>query len=328
MNVLVTGGAGFIGSHLCDRLVARGDRVTVLDDLSTGRGENLEPALASGRLSFVQGSVLDRDRVRELVSDAELVVHLAAVVGVRLVLEQAERTVQTNVEGTRVVLSAVRRYGSRCLLASSSEVYGRRTSVPFREDDPLLAGATDEARWVYACSKELGERLALAHARRDGLDVHVVRFFNTVGPRQRARYGMVLPNFVRQARAGEPITVFGDGEQRRTFVHVRDSVSACLAWLDVPTPARAAERVFNVGGTEEISIRGLAELVKRVTKSDSSIVHVPYRQAYDAPVQDPQRRVPDLARLAQRTGFRPGVPLEAIVRELSEDAARSTALAG
>lgn len=316
MKILVTGGAGFIGSHLCDRLVARGDRVTILDDLSTGRVENLRAAGASGRLSLVRGSVLERELVDGLVADADLVFHLAAVVGVRLVLESPDRTVETNVEGTRSLLASARRHGVRCLLASSSEVYGKRTDVPFREDDPLLSGTTDEARWVYAGSKELGERLALAHAARGELQVVIVRLFNTVGPRQRSSFGMVLPSFVRQALAGEPITVFGDGRQRRTFVHVGDTVAACLA---LARDEQAYGRVYNVGGTEEISILALAELVKHVTSSASPIVRVPYDEAYGLPVEDPRRRLPDLSRLVAQTGLGSRHGVEAIVRELSRD---------
>jgi len=203
-------------------------------------------------------------------------------------------------------------------VASSSEVYGKRTDVPFREDDPLLIGTTDEARWVYAGSKELGERLALAHSARGELEVVVVRLFNTVGPRQRSSFGMVLPSFVRQALRGAPITVFGDGRQRRTFVHVSDTVSACLA---LTRDDEAYGRVYNVGGTEEISIRALAELVKSATGSPSPIVRVPYDQAYGLPVEDPQRRLPDLTRLVARTGFGPRLGIADIVRELSQDPA-------
>ena len=323
MRVLVTGGAGFIGSHLCEHLHARGDQVVVLDDLSTGRRENLGALLGRPGFAFYQGSVRDAASVDALVAEADAVVHLAAAVGVRLVLEEPVRTLETNVDGTRVVLAAAARRGVPCLLASSSEVYGRSQKLPFREDDPLLIGATSEPRWSYACSKALGEWLALAHARERRLEVVIVRLFNTVGPRQRGRYGMVLPNLVSQALAGEPLTVFGDGRQTRCFLHVHEAVRACAALLLDPG---ARGEVFNVGSTHEVSILELARTVKRVTASGSPIVRMPYREAYGTAVADLRRRVPDVGKLAERIGFRPRIALEEMVRDVARDRRLAAAL--
>jgi UDP-glucose 4-epimerase len=309
MRTLITGGAGFIGSHLAEHLLARGDEVRVVDDLSTGRVENV-PAGAT----LVEGSVLDAGLVRSLVADADLVFHLAAAVGVRLVLEAPVETIETNVEGARVVLDAAARAGVRCVFASSSEVYGKSERLPFREGDPLLLGATSEPRWSYACSKAMGEWLALAHAREHGLPVTIVRFFNVVGPKQRGRYGMVLPNLVRQALAGEELTVFGDGSQTRCFLHVDDAVEAVLA---LAGEERALGGVFNVGGTREISIDALAQLVRRELSSSSRIVHMPYREAYGTSIPDLPRRRPDVTRLRELTGFAPRRTLEDAVRDLA-----------
>jgi len=316
MRLLITGGAGFIGSHLADLALARGDEVVVLDDLSTGRRENLREAERGfgDRLRFERGSVLDQERLFELVAGADLVVHLAAAVGVRLVLEHPVRTLETNVEGTRNVLAAAARHGVRCVLASSSEVYGRSPDLPFREDGALLLGATNEPRWSYACSKALGEWLALAHARESGLEVVLVRFFNVVGPRQRGRYGMVLPNFVRQALACEPITVFGDGRQTRCFLDVSDAVAAVLRLAEEP---RAVGEVFNVGATREVSIEALARLVRSELASFSPIVHMPYREAYGTSMTDLPRRVPDTSKLEAAIGFRPALTLAQSVRRVA-----------
>ncbi len=315
MRLLVTGGAGFIGSHLCERLLARGDEVLALDDLSTGRRSNLEACLSHPRFELVVGSVLDETLVQDLVADAGGVFHLAALVGVRLVLERPTSTIETNVLGTRNVLAAATRSGARVLFASSSEVYGKSERLPSAEDDPLLLGATREPRWSYACSKALGEWMAFAHVREHGLPVLVLRFFNVVGPRQRGSFGMVLPRFVRAAQSGAPLTVHGDGRQTRCFLHVADALDALLGLWDEP---RAWGRVFNVGSEHEVSIQELAERVLEAAASHAPIAHMPYREVYGPEVSDLPRRVPDITRLRQLTGFSPRRGLEEIVCELVE----------
>lgn len=321
-RVLITGGAGFIGSHLAARLLARGTDVDVLDDLSTGREENLAELAAGsapGSLRLHRGSVTDEALVETLASGVDAIFHLAAAVGVRLVFDRPVETMETNVRGVQVVLRAAARHAVPVFFTSSSEVYAKNVRLPFHEDDPLLLGATRERRWSYACSKAMGEWLALAHARSHGLAVWVVRLFNVVGPRQRARYGMVLPNFARQAVAGEPITVFGDGRQTRAFLHVEDAVDACLRLFANPD---AAGRVVNVGSTEEVPIGELARRVQRAAASRSPIVHMPYREAYGVGFEDPRRRLPDVERLEALTGFRPRRSLQAIVDQAVRHARR------
>ena len=321
-RVLVTGGAGFIGSHLVQSLLGSGARVTVLDDLSTGRLSNLRAVLGHPGLDgLIEGSILERDKLAALVERVDLVFHLAAVVGVGLVLEQPVRTLDVNVEGTRNVLAACARGGVGVLFASSSEVYGRSASPPFREEDPLLFGATEEPRWSYAASKAIGEWEAFARSREEGLSALVVRLFNTVGPRQAGAYGMVLPRLVSAAVAGEPLTVFGDGRQTRAFCHVSDVVAA-LKGLGTRLVLAAAEgralapRVYNVGGRREVTIEALARLVKRLAASRSPIVHMPYREAYGVHFEDLRRRLPDTTRLWEEIGWRPEIGLEETVREL------------
>lgn len=311
--MLVTGGAGFIGSHLCESLLARGHEVRCLDDLSTGRAENLEGCRAHARFQFVRGSVLDEALVRAEVARVDGVFHLAAAVGVRLVLEQPSRTLELNVVGTRNVLAAAATCGARVLFASSSEVYGRNEHPPFAEDTALLAGATREPRWSYACSKAMGESLAFAHAREHALPVLVVRFFNVVGPRQRGAYGMVLPRFVHAALVGEALEVYGDGTQTRCFLHVADALEAVLALWEEP---RALGQVVNVGSALEVEIGALAHCVRRAAGSSSPVVHMPYREAYGVELDDFRRRAPDLARLEGLIGPRRPRGLEAIVAEL------------
>jgi UDP-glucose 4-epimerase len=316
MKVLITGGAGFIGSHLSERLLARGSQVVVLDDLSTGSIANIEHLF--GRPGFVHriGSALDVPLVAELVDRCDITIHLAAAVGVRLIVERPVHTIETNVRATEVVLQAAARKRKLVMLASTSEVYGKSTKLPFHEDDDLCLGATVRSRWAYACSKALDEWLALAyHAERD-VPVIITRFFNTVGPRQVGRYGMVLPNFVRQAIAGEPITVFGDGTQARCFGHVRDTTEAVLRLIDAPS---AIGEVFNVGSTEEITMADLAALVKTRVGSHSEIRFIPYAEAYDAGFEDMRRRVPDVEKLANVTGFRFATPLSKIIDDVIDD---------
>lgn len=324
MRVLVTGGAGFIGSHLVERLLARGAEVAALDDLSSGSPANLARCLDDPRFDLIEGSVLDRDLVERASEGRDAVFHLAAAVGVARVLERPSATLETNAVGTSHVLAAATRARARVVLASSSEVYGRSEQLPFRESDPLLLGSTAEPRWAYACSKAIGEWMGFAHAREHGLELVVVRFFNVVGPRQHGRYGMVLPRFVRAAVAGEPITVYGDGRQTRCFLHVADALDALLALSDA---VRAAGTAVNVGSEEEVSIAELALRVKRAAASSSPIVRMPYREAYGTEIADLPRRVPDTRLLRERTGFAPRRDLDSIVRELVrlEQGARAAA---
>jgi UDP-glucose 4-epimerase len=318
MRVLVTGGAGFIGSHLCERLLARGAFVRVLDDLSTGKPENLERCRSHAGFEFREGSILDEGSVRAAARGVEGIFHLAALVGVQLVLERPSATIETNALGTRHVLDAAEAAGARVFLASSSEVYGRSARLPLRDDDPLLLGATREARWSYACSKALGEWLALARARERRLSVTIARFFNVVGPRQSGAHGMVLPRFVAAAVAGRPIPVHGDGSQTRCFLHVQDALEAVLALWDEP---RAHSQVFNVGSERETPILALAELVRAAAGGRSPIERRPYRDVYGNELQDLPRRLPDTSRLRALTGWRPRVALEDLIGELVRDAA-------
>jgi len=316
MKVLVTGGAGFIGSHLSEALVHRGDSVVVLDDLSTGLRENIAPLESGGALRFVEGSCLDPRNVDRLVEESDLVVHLAAAVGVRLIVERPVHTIETNVRATEIVLEAAARRNTPVVIASTSEVYGKSSKVPFMEEDDISLGATSRSRWAYACSKALDEWLALAYAAERNAEVVIVRFFNTVGPRQTGRYGMVLPNFARQALLNEPITVYGDGTQSRCFGHVKDAVEALLRLATAPA---ARGRVFNIGNDEEVSMLELARRVRDAAGSRSEIVLIPYEQAYAAGFEDMPRRVPDLTRLEATCGFRPRTPLATIIQDVLAD---------
>ncbi len=308
---LVTGGAGFIGSHLVEALLSRGDEVVALDDLSTGRRENLAAAEENARFRFVEGSVLDEAVVRDLVSAADRVFHLAAAVGVMLVLERQVRSIETNVGGTENVLRAAAARKTPVLVASSSEVCGKGHGEPFREDDDVALGPTSRFRWSYATSKALDEFLALAWHREAGLPVVAARFFNTVGPRQVGRYGMVVPRFIGQALAGGPITVFGDGSQSRAFAWVGDVVGAAMALLEAPA---ANGLVVNVGTDEEVTILGLAERVRSLVNPAAGIRLVPYSEAYPEGFEDLGRRVPDLSRVRSLIGYRPSLSLDDILR--------------
>ena len=315
MKVLITGGCGFIGSHLAERLLDRGDRVQVLDDLSTGSMENIEHLVGREGFAYRIGSALDVPLVAELVDSADVTVHLAAAVGVKLIVEKPVHTIETNVRATEVVLGAAARKKKLVMVASTSEVYGKSTTFPFREDQDLQLGPTTHSRWAYACSKALDEWLALAYLREQGVPVIVTRFFNTVGPRQTGQYGMVIPNFVKQALSGRPITVFGDGTQSRSFTYVGDVVRALLALVEHPG---AVGQVFNIGNGEEISIRGLAEKIKAMTGSASEIVTIPYDQAYEAGFEDMPRRVPDITKINALVGYRPTVDLDEILAKVIE----------
>jgi UDP-glucose 4-epimerase len=316
MKVFITGGAGFIGSHLCQKLLARGDQVLVLDDLSTGSMENLEPFVGRPGFDHRIGSATDMPLVSECLDRCDVTVHLAAAVGVRLIVERPVHTIETNVRATEVVLAAAAKKQRPVLLASTSEVYGKGARVPFREDDDLTLGATVHSRWAYACSKALDEWLALAYFREKKVPVIVARLFNTVGPRQTGRYGMVLPTFAGQALQGEPITVFGTGEQTRCFGHVQDAVEAVVRLLETPA---ARGQVFNVGHDEEVTIEELARRVREAAGSSSPIVKIPYGQAYAEGFEDMQRRVPDVSKLEKFTGFRPRTPLSTIIADVIAD---------
>jgi len=316
MRVLVTGGAGFIGSHLCERLLADGHEVVAVDDLSTGSTANLAVARSHRRFRFVRGSILDPRLTGRLVAKADAVAHLAAAVGVMLIVESPVRTIETNIRGTEVVLEAAARRRAAVLIASTSEVYGKSSKVPFAEEDDTVLGPTTKGRWSYAASKLVDEFLALSYWKERGLPVVVARLFNTVGPRQSGRYGMVLPRFVEQGLKGGPITVFGDGRQTRCFAHVEDVVGALASLL---RNRRARGGVFNVGSDEEISIGALARLVRKKTGTRAAIRRIPYDRAYEEGFEDLRRRVPDLARLRRLIGYRPRIGIEAIVDSVISD---------
>lgn len=310
MRYLITGGAGFIGSHLAETLLGRGEEVFILDDLSTGSVENVRHLKKNDRFHYFFDSITNKSLLAELVDESDAVFHLAAAVGVRLIVESPVRTIETNVYGTQLVLDAASKKRKLVFTASTSEVYGKSDKVPFREDADLVLGPTTKGRWSYAASKALDEFLALSFWKERKLPVIVGRLFNTVGPRQTGRYGMVLPNFARQAIEGSPITVYGTGQQSRCFCDVRDSIEAILRLV---ANDRAVGEVVNIGNDQEISIEGLAHMVKQRSKSASPITHTPYDQAYEPGFEDMPRRVPALEKLQHLTGFRPTMPLVEIV---------------
>jgi len=307
---LITGGAGFIGSHLAEALLKRGDEVFILDDLSTGSVENIRHLKTHERFHYFFDSITNKQLLAELVDESDVVFHLAAAVGVRLIVESPVRTLETNVYGTQLVLDAASKKKKLVVTVSTSEVYGKSDKVPFREDADLVLGATTMGRWSYAASKALDEFLALSYWKEKKLPVIVVRLFNTVGPRQIGRYGMVLPSFVRQALDGAPITIFGSGQQSRCFCDVRDTLEAILRLIGT---GKAIGEVVNIGSDQEISIEGLAHVVKQRTGSASPITYIPYDQAYEPGFEDMLRRVPALEKLERLTGFRPATPLSEIV---------------
>jgi UDP-glucose 4-epimerase len=315
MRVLITGGAGFVGSHLSEALLDRGDEVFILDNLSTGSIENVVHLKGNPRFHYTIDTVANEPVLAELIDRCDIIVHLAAAVGVKLIVEQPVHTIETNVHGTEVVLKHANKKKKLVLIASTSEVYGKSADVPFREDADLVLGPTAKHRWAYACSKMIDEFLALAYWKEKKLPVIIVRLFNTVGPRQTGQYGMVIPNFVRQALAGQPITVFGDGTQSRSFTYVGDVVKAMVALIDDP---RAIGQVFNIGNGNEISIRQLAEKVKTLTGSNSEIVLVPYDKAYEAGFEDMPRRVPDIGRIQALVGYAPTVELDETLTRVIE----------
>ena len=315
MKALVTGGAGFIGSHLVERLLDDGHEVMVLDNLSTGSIENISHLKGRDRFSYVIDTITNEPLLAEMIDRSDVVFHLAAAVGVKLIVEQPVHTIETNVHGTEVVLLHANKKKKLVVIASTSEVYGKSTDVPFRENADLTLGATIKHRWAYACSKLLDEFLALAYWKERKLPVIIVRLFNTVGPRQTGQYGMVLPTFVRQALAGHPITVFGDGTQSRSFTYVGDVVDALVKLMVEP---RAIGEVFNIGNTGEVTIRGLADRVRELADSNSPIEYVPYDQAYEAGFEDMPRRVPDISKLRALIGYEPKVALDEIIHSVIE----------
>ena len=310
MRALITGGAGFIGSHLADLLVDRGDEVILLDNLSTGRHANIQHLLGRTDVEFVLGSILNADLVDDVVSRSDVVFHLAAAVGVELIVEKPLESLQTNIRGSEIVFEKAHKYTKPILVTSTSEIYGKNTSDKLGEDDDRILGSPLKSRWSYSEAKAIDEILAYTYWKEKGLPSVIVRLFNTVGPRQTGMYGMVIPRFVNQAIRGEPLTVFGDGGQTRCFCFVRDVVAALVALLEEP---EAHGKVFNVGGSEEISIADLAQRVITRAGSQSKLRFVPYEEAYEEGFEDMQRRVPDTARAKQMIGFDPIVPLDDII---------------
>lgn len=324
MRALLTGGAGFVGSHLADALLSKGHEVMVIDDLSTGSIDNLTHLKGRPGFEYVIDTVMNESLTAELIDRADVVFHLAAAVGVKLIVEAPVRTIETNVHGTEIVLKHGAKKGRLTVIFSTSEVYGKSSAVPFREDADLVMGPTPKHRWAYACSKAIDEFLALAYHREKGLPVVIARLFNTVGPRQTGRYGMVIPTFVRQALTGEPITVFGDGTQTRAFTYVGDVVSALIA---LASESRAIGEVFNIGNPEEISILDLAKRIRSMTASASEIRLIPYGEAYEAGFEDMPRRVPDITKVNKLVGYQPTLGLDEILSRVIEDQ-RAALLAG
>ncbi|HYC93788.1 MAG TPA: GDP-mannose 4,6-dehydratase [Thermoanaerobaculia bacterium] len=313
MRVLITGGAGFIGSHLCDAYLERGDEVHIIDDLSTGSIDNIQHLKKHPRFHYTIDTVQNWPVLAELVDTCDVIFHMAAAVGVKLIVESPVRTIETNVRGTEIVLAAANKKKKKVLVASTSEVYGLSAEVPFREDGNLVMGATTKGRWSYACSKAIDEFLALAYWREKKLPTIVVRLFNTVGPRQTGQYGMVIPTLVKQAIAGKPLTVYGDGKQTRCFGYVGDVVGALVKLVDHHD---AVGQVFNIGSNQEISIGQLAERIKELTQSESEIVHIPYTEAYEEGFEDMPRRVPDITKIGNLIGYKPQTDLDGILRQV------------
>lgn len=328
-RALITGGAGFIGSHLAEALLSRGHHVTVIDNLSTGRFENIQHLVDHPRFRFAIDTITNEVVMDRLVSECDVIFHLAAAVGVMLIVEKPVHTIETNVMGTEAVLKAALRYRAKVLIASTSEVYGKGNHIPFREDDDVVLGPTSRNRWAYAASKMVDEFLALAYHREKGLPVVVYRLFNTVGPRQTGRYGMVIPRFVQQALRGETLEVYGDGQQSRCFLHVTDAVDAILALADC---SEAVGEVFNIGSVEEITIDALARRIldraQQITKKSENvsrqIKYVPYDQAYAIGFEDMRQRVPEVTKIAQYTGWKPKRSLEQILLDILEDTVKKS----
>lgn len=315
MRALITGGCGFIGGFLAEALLARGDHVTVVDNLSTGRFENIEPLVDNKRFAFAIEDIANETVMDRLVSECDIIYHLAAAVGVELIVQEPVRVIETNIKGCETILRIGARYRKKVMLASTSEIYGKSLSVPFSEDDDRLMGPTTRNRWAYACSKAMDEFLALAYHKEYSLPIVIMRFFNTVGPRQTGRYGMVVPRFVEQALANEPITVYGDGQQSRCFTFVGDVVKAVMALADEPA---AVGEIFNIGSTQEVTIEQLARRTVELANSHSEISFIPYDQAYEIGFEDMRRRVPDIRKIGRMVGWAPVVDLDGILTRVIE----------
>jgi UDP-glucose 4-epimerase len=316
MKALITGGAGFIGSHLADRLLARGDQVVLLDDLSTGRLSNIEHVNGRSDVEFVLGSVLDSDLVDQAVSQVDVVFHLAAAVGVNLIVERPLESLMTNIRGTESVVESAHKYRRRILVMSTSEIYGKNTSDSLSEDDDRILGSPLKSRWSYSEAKAIDEILAYTYWREKGLKAVIIRLFNTVGPRQTGSYGMVVPRFVGQALRNQPITIFGDGTQTRCFCHVSDAVGGLVALSE---HAEAFGKVFNLGAVGEISIRDLARRIVELSGSNSELEYVPYSSAYEEGFEDMERRVPNIDRAKRLVGFEPSIGLDEIIHSVIDD---------
>ena len=312
---LITGGAGFIGSHLAERLLARGEEVYVIDNLSTGKLENISHLRKNPNFHFTLGSISEEHLLYPLVEKCDIVYHLAAAVGVRLIIEKPVETIETNILGTEMVLKVANQYKKKVIIASTSEIYGKTAKVPFREDDDSVYGPTTKSRWSYACSKAIDEFLALAYFHEKKLPIVILRLFNTIGPRQTGRYGMVVPTFVQQALLNHPITVFGDGNQSRSFTYVDDVITLMILLAEDP---RAEGEVFNVGNGKEITIKDLAWKIKEMAGSKSEIIHIPYDQAYERGFEDMQRRVPDISKVVENTGYQPQTSLTESLKKIIE----------
>jgi UDP-glucose 4-epimerase len=307
MRILVTGGAGFIGSHLCEKLLRKGNHIDVIDDLSTGAIENIQNFLDNDNFTFVNDSVINENMMYTLINNCDLVYHLAAAVGVKLIVNEPVKTIETNIRGTEVVLEIAKKFRKKVVLASTSEVYGKNGNVPFREEDDCLLGSTTFSRWSYACSKAIDEFLGLAYHKQFGLPVLIVRLFNTVGERQTGQYGMVIPRFVKAALSGKPLEIFGDGKQSRCFAYVKDVIEGMTSLAQDRT---AYGDVYNIGSTEEISIENLAFMIKSMTESPSEIRYIPYEKAYGPGFDDMRRRVPGLEKIHAQVGYEPKTSLE------------------
>jgi len=306
MKALVTGGAGFIGSHLAERLLKDGQEVTVVDNLSTGSLKNIEGFKNKAKFDFVEGDVRDAELMEGLVKRSEVVFHLAAAVGVKLIADKPVHTIETNIVGTEVMLEAANKFGKKIVIASSSEVYGKNEAVPFREEDDIVLGSTSFSRWSYACSKAIDEFLGLAFYQQYGLSVVIARFFNTIGPRQTGQYGMVVPRFVQRALKNEPVLIYGTGQQRRCFCYVEDVVDAVIGLMNCK---EAAGKVYNIGSSEEITIDALADKIIEMTNSKSKKEFISYEEAYGRPIEDMMRRVPNLERIKKAIGWGPKMTL-------------------
>ncbi|MFC1699096.1 GDP-mannose 4,6-dehydratase [Candidatus Omnitrophota bacterium] len=313
MEALVTGGAGFIGSHLCEKLLERKYRVTALDNLSTGRYENIAHLKENANFNLVVGSILDQNLVDKLSEKTDIIFHLAAAVGVELIVKQPLESLTTNIKGSEIVLDMAQRYNRKVLITSTSEIYGKNTNGPLKEDDDRILGSPLKSRWGYSTAKAVDEMLSYVYWKEKGLPTVIVRLFNTVGPRQTGTYGMVIPRFVVQALKGEALTIYGDGTQSRCFLHVQDAVGALVQLM---LNQRSQGQVFNLGSQEEITIKGLAEKIIQLTGSSSSIVYIPYDQAYEEGFEDMQRRVPEIKKIQNLINYRPTFNLESILKSV------------